>query len=308
MGFQDKFVNEAVTKNLDGNLDWFRRIDGVMEYLESNLLETINYEKAAQIACCSVHHFQRLFSFITGIPLSEYVRRRRLTLAAFDLQNENIKVIDTAIKYGYDSPASFTRAFKNMHGINPSAVCNSNACLKAFPQMTFQLSIKGDSPMNYRLEQREAFELFGVTTEVINDQSHETVPAFWVKCRTNGILTKMHDDIGLKKDTMLHVATYNCEDTKHTYMICYQIPSTGAPEGYSTLSIPIANWVVFSIENLSITNDSSPQISDMWKRIFTEWFPTSGNELAPNVPELEMHFNQGDGTYLCEIWIPIIKR
>ncbi|KAA1188097.1 helix-turn-helix transcriptional regulator [Paenibacillus sp. B2(2019)] len=100
-------------------MDWLERMNSAMEYIETNLADKISYDDIAQIACCSGYHFQRMFPFITGITLSEYIRRRRLTLAAFELQTTKIKVIDVAMKYGYDSPEAFARAFKNLHGIVP---------------------------------------------------------------------------------------------------------------------------------------------------------------------------------------------
>ncbi len=100
-------------------MDWLERMKNVMDYIETNLAEDISYVKIAQIACCSTYHFQRMFPFITGISLSEYIRRRRLTLAAFELQTTNTKVIDVAMKYGYQSAEAFARAFKNLHGIMP---------------------------------------------------------------------------------------------------------------------------------------------------------------------------------------------
>src|SRR5690606_17230453 len=102
-------------------MDWLNRMNSAMEYVETHLSEEIEYEQVARIACCSTYHFQRMFSFITGLPLSEYIRRRRLTLAAFELQQSNTKVIDTALKYGYESPEAFSRAFKKLHGVMPSS-------------------------------------------------------------------------------------------------------------------------------------------------------------------------------------------
>ena len=123
-------------------MEWIDRMNNAVDYIELNLTDEISYEKLAQIACCSTYHFQRMFSFITGVPLSEYIRRRRLTLAAFELQTSNIKVIDVAIKYGYESPEAFSRAFKNLHGVMPISARDIGVSLKAFPKMTFLISIK----------------------------------------------------------------------------------------------------------------------------------------------------------------------
>lgn len=120
-------------------MDWFERMNGAMSYIEDHLASEIDYEEAARIACCSSYHFQRMFSFITDVTLSEYIRRRRLTLAAFELQKGSGRVIDVALKYGYDSPNSFTRAFQSLHGVTPSLARDEGVQLKAYPRMSFQL-------------------------------------------------------------------------------------------------------------------------------------------------------------------------
>ena len=147
-------------------MDWLVRMNNAMEYIEDNLADEISYEKVAQIACCSTYHFQRMFSYITNVPLSEYIRRRRLTLAAFELQTSDIKVIDVAIKYGYESPEAFSRAFKNLHGVMPSSARDMGISLRAYPRMTFSISIKGDIKLDCRIEKRESFDMFGVYGQI----------------------------------------------------------------------------------------------------------------------------------------------
>lgn len=161
-------------------MDWLSRMNNAMDYIESNLAYDISYDKIAQIACCSTYHFQRMFPFITGVSLSEYIRRRRLTLAAFELQTTDAKVIDVAMKYGYESPEAFARAFKNLHGIIPISARDTGVALKAYPRMSFHISIKGDVEMNYRIEQRGSFEMFGVYGLINSDQktAFSEVPQF----------------------------------------------------------------------------------------------------------------------------------
>ena len=114
-------------------MDWLGRMNGAVSFIEEHLTEEINFEEVAKMACCSVYHFQRMFSFITDVPLAEYIRRRRFTLAAFELQNSDVKIIDLAVKYGYDSPISFARAFQNQHGVTPSLARDKGVQLKAYP-------------------------------------------------------------------------------------------------------------------------------------------------------------------------------
>jgi AraC family transcriptional regulator len=139
-------------------MEWIERLNKAINYIEDNLCNEINYDKAAEIACCSTYHFQRMFSYIAGIPLSLYIRRRRMTLAALELQDDDTKIIDIALKYGYESPTSFNRAFKSIHGILPSLAKINGVSLKAYHQISFRLSIKGDEQMNYRLNKRNLLE------------------------------------------------------------------------------------------------------------------------------------------------------
>ena len=290
------------------NFEWIQKMNNAIAYIESRLDEEIDYSEAAKIAYCSVYHFQRFFSFIAEIPLSEYIRRRRLTIAAFELQNSNAKIIDIAIRCGYESPEAFTRAFKSMHGITPRAAKNKGTRLKAYPCITFHMSIKGDAEMNYRIEQKEDFKMFGAYIEIstVDNQNFTSVPKFWETCRANGTMAKIREAASLDCNEPLHAASYNCTDTSHSYMIGYFVPANGVSQDFFILSVPAATWAVFSTEELSM-QEAARQSALMWKRIFTEWFATSGYELA-NAPELELHHKKGDNTFITEIWIPICKK
>ncbi len=114
-------------------MEWIERLNDAISYIEEHLTDKIDYEQLGHIACCSSYHFQRMFAYMAGIPLSEYIRRRRMSLAAVDLQGGDLKIIDVAGKYGYNSPTSFNRAFQSVHGIAPSAVKNEGVSIKSFP-------------------------------------------------------------------------------------------------------------------------------------------------------------------------------
>lgn len=282
-------------------MDWLNRITNAMNYIESNLAGDISYDKAAQIACCSTYHFQRMFSFITDVPLSEYIRRRRLTMAAFELQTSNIKVIEVALKYGYKSPEAFTRAFKNLHGVMPISAKNKGVSLKAYPRMTFSISIKGDIEMNYRIEQKESFEVFGVY-EVISiemEKAFVEVPKFCIKCDEDGTVDNMNELLGRSHDSMLHAALYDYTETNFKYMICYQVPKgVKIPEKYARLHVPELTWVVFS--------EPKCEMQNLWKRIYTEWFPTAEYEQVDG-PTFEMYYGLANNSS-GEIWIPVMKK
>ena len=305
-----KKVNQTNESNsyFQSNFDWIQKMNNAIAYIEDNLENEIDYTAVANAACCSAYHFQRFFPFVAEITLSEYIRRRRLTLAAFELQSRNVKVIDIALKYGYESPEAFARAFKTMHGVTPAAAKDKGTPLKAFPSMTFHISIKGDIEMNYRIEEKDSFEMFGVDTEVstLDNQNFETVPKFWETCRANGIMEKIRIAANIDGNTPLHAAMYNCTDTSHSYMIGYLKTKTDLSEDFVLLKIPSTTWAIFPTEELDMV-ETTKQAAIMWKRIFTEWFATSGYELTPNVPELEFHQSKGNGKFVTEIWIPVKK-
>ncbi len=284
-------------------MDWLDRMNSAMEYIETNLADTISFDAIAQRACCSTYHFQRMFPFITGVSLSEYIRRRRLTLAAFELQTTDSKVIDVAMKYGYDSPEAFARAFKNLHGIMPTSARDTGVSLKAYPRMSFHISIKGDVEMNYRIEQRGSFEMFGVYGFINADQktAFSEVPQFRIKCDDDGSVDLMNDLLGRFGNTMLHAALYDHTKESFKYMVCYHLPKgLEIPERFTKLSVPTLTWAIFP--------EPQCDMQKLWQRIYSEWFPTSEYEQVEG-PSFEMYYGMArHGNVSGEIWIPVKKK
>ncbi|WP_405175327.1 AraC family transcriptional regulator [Paenibacillus sp. FSL H8-0261] len=284
-------------------MDWLDRMNSAMEYIETNLADTISFDEIAQRACCSTYHFQRMFPFITGVSLSEYIRRRRLTLAAFELQTTDSKVIDVAMKYGYDSPEAFARAFKNLHGIMPTSARDTGVSLKAYPRMSFHISIKGDVEMNYRIEQRGSFEMFGVYGFINAEQktAFSEVPQFRIKCDDDGSVDLMNDLLGRFGDTMLHAALYDHTKESFKYMVCYHLPKgLELPERFTKLSVPTLTWAIFP--------EPQCDMQKLWQRIYSEWFPTSEYEQVEG-PSFEMYYGMArHGNVSGEIWIPVKKK
>lgn len=288
-------------------MDWIERMNSAMDYIESRLDDKIELEEVAKIVCCSTYHFQRMFTFIAEVSLSEYIRRRRLTLAAFDMQN-NDKVINVAFKYGYDSPEAFSRAFKKMHGISPMSARDKGIILKAYPRISFQMNIKGGSEMNYRIEEKEAFNMYGISTEVNASEGKQYVeiPKFWQEKINDGTIIRMHKDFKIEDKTCLHAALYNFREGVFSYMICYHEPKWKLPEDYIKLEVPALTWAIFSTDECS-EEDGTEKIQNIWKRIYPEWFPTTGYEHADG-PEFEMYYTLENGKFIEEVWIPIMKK
>ena len=270
-----------------------------IDYIENNLDGEIEYAKIAQTALCSQYHFQRMFASLIGIPLSEYIRRRRLTLAAFELQDGNEKIIDIALKYGYNSPDSFSRAFVAMHGITPSKAREKGISLKAYPRVAFTLSIKGVVEMNYRIEQKTAFTVVGVKQRFSHIEGlGENIGKMWSETPRE-IFSQI---TGLGKE-LVGVYSGMYEDNTTDYYIA-TITEKDAPDNLCKLEIPSLTWAIFEIVGPMPT-----AMAEVWGRIFSEWFPTSGYEHA-EAAEIEWYSNGNlsSADYKSEIWIPVIKR
>jgi len=305
------------------SMDWLSRMNAVVSYIEENLDDVIDHDKLAKIACCSAHNFFRMFSFITDVSLSEYIRRRRLTLAALELQNSNIKVIDLALKYGYDSPISFTRAFQVLHGVTPTKARADGVMLKAYPKITFQISIKGEKEMDYRIESKETFQVFGIeeifSTEAVMLDEHTDDPSIrkpadlWQDCHANGAYRKL-DEVAGDLPTFINQELCNvhavCDYRKtekdtFPYMLCAFRTQNSKVDGYTVIDIPAHTWAIFPTEKF-IWDDCSSVLGSLYKRIFSEWLPTSNYE---QVGSLDMELYGGDDDYgYVEIWLAVQKK
>ena len=304
-------------------MDWLTRMNTAVSYIEENLTGRIDHEELGKIACCSSHNFFRMFSFITDVSLSEYVRRRRLTLAALELQNSDIKVIDLAMKYGYDSPVSFARAFHLLHGVTPTEARSDGVMLKAYPKITFQISIKGDTEMDYRIETKEAFQVFGIEEmfkdeagtldTTINLDSIRKPSDLWDDCHANGAYEKLFKASGVlppfvnSELSSVHAACDYRETESGTfpYMLCAFRTQDSKPGGFTVVDIPSHTWAIFPTGFFD-WDDCGEVLGSLYKRIFAEWLPTSNYE---QVGSLDMELYGGDDKQgYIEIWLAIQKK
>lgn len=285
-------------------MEWITRLNDAVSYIEENLGEEISYDKAAQIACCSTFHFVRMFSYIADVPLSEYIRRRRLTLAAFDLQTSSEKIIDIALKYGYVSPTAFNRAFRNVHGISPTEARKQGVSLKAYPRISIKITIKGDAEMNYKIVTKEAFKIVGVKEHFKMDieECFAEVPLFWQKTIQTGVIPQILEQMNIEPYGLLGVSTLMNGKELDYYIAAATDRET--PEGMAEYTVPPCTWAVFEC-----VGAMPAAIQGLQKRIITEWLPTSGYEYA-NAPDIEVYFegDQQAADYKCEVWLPIVKK
>lgn len=285
-------------------MDSLDRMNAAVSYIEDHLDEMLDFKKVAQIACCSSYQFQRVFSFVTGVTLSEYVRRRRLSIAAFELQNSCLKIIDIALKYGYESPAAFTRAFQAMHGIAPMLARTKGVSLKTYPRITFQLIIKGVVEMNYKIIAKEEFILMG-KKRVLPLGDNEAESQIWNEFFEDGTNTTLFKNRHYKEPFwQAAVALDNNNGLDATLFIGAEYTGT-LPEGMDTITIPAGTWAVFTVKG-TLPN----AVCEMVNRIEIEWLPASDYKRTGNIFDLEV-FPQGDpnsNDYISYIWIPIIQK
>lgn len=282
-------------------MDWIERLNRTMEYLEEHMTSEIDYGEAAKLLCCSVYHFQRMFSYMANMPLSEYVRRRRMSLAAADLQSGAARVVDVALKYGYDSPTAFNRAFQSVHGIAPSQARVAGVALKAFPPIRFSITIKGDAAMNYRIEQKEAFRIVGVSKPLYEDleQNFTIVPQMWGEAAAGGLIPRLAGKMDSSPMGLLGVSACHIPGAWRYFIAVAS--SQPADEGLEEYTVPASTWAIFSGEG------DNRSIQELEKRIVTEWLPSSGFEYA-EAPDVEVYLSPDPAQARYEVWIPVRRK
>jgi AraC family transcriptional regulator len=290
-------------------MDSLKNMNAAMQYIENNLTDEIDFKEVAKIAYCSEYHFKRMFSFLAGVSLSEYIRCRRLTLAAFELKDSNAKVIDVAIKYGYNSPDSFTRAFQNLHGITPSEARSTIRSLKAYSPMTFQLSIQGGNEMNYRIKEKEPFRIIGITKRVpiVFNGVNEEIASMWKSLNPESIQT-LKSLSNMEPNGIISASTNFSEgrmEEKGELDHYIGVATTkNCPAQFAQLEVTASTWAIFDA-----VGPFPETLQNVWGRIYSEWFPSSNYELAVG-PEILWNEQKdvSSPNFKSEIWIPILKK
>ena len=283
-------------------------IQRAIDYIEEHITDELDCGKIAEQALCSPYYFQKIFLILCGITVGEYIRSRRLSLAGNDIIKTNEKVIEIALKYGYESPESFTRAFARFHGVTPSEARRSSCKLRSFSRLNVQIILKGGKSMNYEIVSKKEFTILEKIEQqsVAGGQNLDTIPDFWDRSHKDGTVK-----------TLLELAS----DKKFIFGICYGntrtgcehfdyaiaaecAPDTVAPEGYRVSTIPARTWVIFEC-----TGPMPDAIQNLWHEICSEFLPASDYQ-----PTYEMDieaYPDGDMTdesYRSQIWLPVFKE
>lgn len=289
-------------------MDWLTGLQNAINYIEEHLTEEIDYDEVAKEAACSSFYFQRIFGILCGMTLGDYIRNRRLTLAGNELVTAGCKVIDVALKYGYESPESFTRAFRGFHGVTPSEAKKYGSGLKSFSRLSVKITLSGGNIMDYKIIEKEAFNIIEKVKAhtVENAENAKSIPDFWTRSHNDGTVKKLLD-ITNNKAYIFGVCYGNLPENAKTFdysiaAVCDE--NTAVPEGFRRNTIPARTWAVFECKG-AMPN----AIQDMWHKIVSEFFPASGYQ-----PTYEMDIeaytegDMGSPDYKSEIWIPVMKK
>ncbi|MCK5130329.1 MAG: AraC family transcriptional regulator [Clostridiales bacterium] len=309
-------------------MEILERMNTAISFIEDNLLNEIDYDEVAKKVYCSSYNFHRMFTFICGISVSEYVRNRRLTLAALELKNSENKVIDVAIKYGYDSSVAFARAFKNLHGVSPSQAKKSNSVLKAVSRLSLLIKIEGDTMMDYRIETRNELKLFGYEA-IIGEGEIEKIDKLvrskenffhinpslvWEYANKTGLYEKILLDKGYDEHPEflcgicgIHAIMDYKNTPKNTfsYMLGAFTTKDSKTENYDIVTIPAATYAVFPFGGFD-WKDCGKVVVDLIGKFYKEWLPSTKYDKA-DTAEFEIYGGTEEKGYI-EIWMPIIKK
>ncbi len=289
-------------------------LQNAINYIEDHLTDEIDYSCLAQKACMSSYYFQRIFSALCGYTVGDYVRYRRLTLAGSELLQQKAKVIDIALKYGYETPESFTRAFKEFHGITPSGARECGDKLKYFSPLSVSITLRGGfmenfKKDNYRIVKKDAFTVLEKVEQhmVDNDNNKNTIPEFWTRSWQDGTVKTLLSNLSGSKD-LLGIC-YNHHSGYSAELFDYAIGCTCAsdvevPEGYRVNTIPARTWVVFECVG------PMPQaMQQAWHTIASEFVPSGEYELTYEFNiEAYSAGNMTSDDYKSEIWVPIREK
>ncbi|MGK5520736.1 AraC family transcriptional regulator [Micromonospora sp. URMC 107] len=280
------------------------RLNEAMEHIERHLDQPIEVTELARIAVTSEYHLRRLFSALAGVGLSEYIRRRRLTVAGAEVLAGKRTLLDVAVRYGYGSTEAFARAFHAMHGVGPGEARRTGAALRSQPRMSFRLVVEGSSSMRYRIVQKDGFRLVGRKARVplVHEGMNPAIVAF-----VKGIPPETVRRIEALSDqepqgivnVSANVADSRAEGTELDYWYGV-VTGVDAPEDLDALAVPAGAWAVFE------TSGAFPQaVQYLWRDVFTQWFPSNPYRSRPG-PEISRTRLSADGTEAdAELWIPV---
>ena len=295
-------------------MEWITAIQQAITYMENHLLEEINYEDVAKQVHISGYEFHRAFTFLTGMTVNAYLRSRRLSLAGREIVETNGKITDIALKYGYETPESFTKAFTRFHGVAPRSAREESAKLVLFNPLAIKITVEGGKSMNYRIVQTENQEFIAVVrnfkNEIINDAGNHAIPDFWDECYANGRIEALRSFRPQGKGDLYGLCSPSKPGEDHfEYGIAVLLDEdTAAALGeveqdiYQIRSVNAGTYVVFDC-----MGEDSSCVGETWEKFYKEFLPQMGYE-AEDAADYELYFENEKKGLFCELWIPVRKK
>ncbi len=295
-------------------MEWIAGIQRAIDYVEAHLTDEIDYEAVAKEAYSSSFHFQRVFSILCGFTLGEYIRMRRLSLAAADLAHTDEKIIDIALKYGYDTPESFSRAFTRFHGITPTNAKHGEN-IKSFSRISVKLILAGGSIMNYRIEKRDAFKVICKRKRVfkpVSSTATEDISKFWDECTENGSIQRILSYFPKEPQMKGLLGICFSEDSKwdasmeFPYGIGVEYDGRSITDkDFEVVDIPSRTYAVFTV-----TGKMPEAFKTTYQRILSEFFPQNSRYEYCQGVEFEVYTSADtdDPNYSCEIWVAVTEK
>ncbi|WP_405789716.1 GyrI-like domain-containing protein [Streptomyces sp. NBC_01367] len=280
------------------------RLNQAMEHIEHRLDQPIDAADLARIAVTSEYHFRRLFSALAGMPLSEYVRRRRLTVAGAEVLGGERTLLEIAVRYGYTSGEAFARAFRAVHGVGPGEARRHGATLRSQPRMSFRLIVEGSSSMEYKVVEKDEFRVVGRRARVplVHEGPNPAIAAF---IREIGQETlRRIESLSDQEPEGIVSASDDLHDSRAegTELDYYHgvVTRAAVPEDMDALTVRAGTWAVFE------SSGPFPQtLQHLWRDVFTQWFPSNPYRSRPGPEILRTRLSQ-DGTEAnAELWIPV---
>ncbi len=285
-------------------MGWIEGISEAVSYIEENITEEITVNDVAKKAFMSPFYFQKGFSMLCGFTVGEYIRKRGLTLAGSELVSTDNKIIDIAIKYGYDSPDSFTKAFTRFHGVTPTSVRKDGAMIKSFAPLKIKFSLEGGYVMDYKIVEKDSFVVMGVSKMFKYEGAAAEIPKFWSEYYQEEKKNQVCGMYGICIDESMGSDEFE-------YMIADSFnKAKDLPEGVITKTIPKYTWAIFPCKGAM-----PKSLQDVNNKIYSEWLPNCRDyEIAAGF-NIEMYTDSADYSngvkdenYYSEIWIPVKKK
>jgi AraC family transcriptional regulator len=283
-------------------------LNRAMEQIDRNLTGEIDVAELARIAMTSEYHFRRLFSMLAGMPLSEYVRRRRLTVAGAEVLDGERTLLDIAVRYGYTSGEAFARAFRSMHGVGPGEARRDGAVLTSQPRMSFRLIVEGSSSMEYRIVEKPDFRIVGRKARVpliylgVNPHIAEFIKGLGAETVERITALTGKDPLGIVSVTD-YLSPNREEGSELDYWHAVVAREDAVvPDDLEVLNVPAGTWAVFT------NKGAFPQaLQEMWGDVASQWFPSNPYEARPGPEVLKTRFVPGAGDAEAELWIPVAR-